>query len=260
MKLASIETIKTIEKHPNADALDIATVLGYRCIVARDSFSPGEKIVLIQPDTVLPDEPWAEMFRKRSNRVKACRLRGEWSFGIVMPISTWPALVAYGDIVAGTEVSEIIGVTKYEPPAPQDLSAAGYLPRGLPKTDEERWQNIEALPYGEVCDITLKIDGCLTGDTMIITDRGELSIQRIVEENMVGIKVLTYNTEQNIEEYQPVLATTASVDESKQWYEVELECGTILTLTGNHRVWLPELNCYRRADKLLEEDVLMILN
>jgi len=159
MKLASIETIKTIEQHPNADALDIATVLGYRCIVARDSFSPGEKIVLIQPDTVLPDEPWAEMFRKRSNRVnnrvKACRLRGEWSFGIVMSINTWPDL----DLEAGSEVSEIIGVTKYEPPAPQDLSAAGYLPRGLPKTDEERWQNIEALPYGEVCDITLKIDG-----------------------------------------------------------------------------------------------------
>lgn len=159
MKLASIEIIKTVEKHPNADALDIVTVLGYRCIVGRGAFSPGEKVVLIQPDTVLPDEPWAEMFRKRSNRVKACRLRGEWSFGIVMSINTWPALEAYVYIAPGAEVSEIIGVTKYEPPAPQDLSAAGYLPRGLPKTDEERWQNIEALPYGERCDITLKIDG-----------------------------------------------------------------------------------------------------
>jgi RNA ligase (TIGR02306 family) len=98
MKLASIETIKSIEKHPNADALDIATVLGYRCIVGRDAFSQGDKVVLIQPDTVLPDEPWAEMFRKRSNRVKACRLRGEWSFGIVMPLSTWSSLITHNDI------------------------------------------------------------------------------------------------------------------------------------------------------------------
>ena len=160
MKIATIETIKTIEKHPNADALDIATVLGYRCIVGRDAFSSGEKIVLIQPDTVLPDEPWAEMFRKRSNRVKACRLRGEWSFGIVMPFSTWADHMEFlSKLNVGIEVGYFLGVTKYEPPAPQDLSAAGYLPRGLPKTDEERWQNIVDLPFGEVCDITLKIDG-----------------------------------------------------------------------------------------------------
>lgn len=258
MKLASIETIKSIEKHPNADALDIATVLGYRCIVGRDAFSPGEKVVLIQPDTVLPDEPWAEMFRKRSNRVKACRLRGEWSFGIVMPLSTWPQ-IGFDDIVPGTEVSDIIGVTKYEPPAPQDLSAAGHLPTNLPKTDEERWQNIEALPFGEVCDITLKVDGCLKDDTIVITEQGELPIKHIVEKNMIGLKVLTYDVDQNIEEYQPILATSASVDDSKQWYEVQLECGAILTLTGNHMVWLPELNCYRRADELIGNETLKVI-
>lgn len=96
MKLTSIETIKTVEQHPNADALDIVTVLGYRCIVARGAFSQGDKVVLIQPDTVLPDEPWAEMFRKRSNRVKACRLRGEWSYSIVLPLSI---LQNYGELI-----------------------------------------------------------------------------------------------------------------------------------------------------------------
>jgi RNA ligase (TIGR02306 family) len=96
MKLASIETIKTVEQHSNADALDIVTVLGYRCIVGRGAFSQGDKVVLIQPDTVLPDEPWAEMFRKRSNRVKACRLRGEWSYSIVLPLSI---LQNYGELI-----------------------------------------------------------------------------------------------------------------------------------------------------------------
>jgi hypothetical protein len=43
--------------------------------------------VIIQPDTVLPDESWAEMFKKRGNRVKAIRLRGHFSFGIVMPLT-----------------------------------------------------------------------------------------------------------------------------------------------------------------------------
>jgi hypothetical protein len=116
-------------------------------------------VILIQPDTVLPDEPWAAVFKARSNRVKATKLRGVWSFGIVLPVwGMFPIDVA-ASINVGDEVSGLLGVTKYEPPAPQDLSAAGFLPRDLPKTDEERWQNISDLPYGEVCDITLKIDG-----------------------------------------------------------------------------------------------------
>lgn len=160
MKLATIECIQSIAAHPNADKLDLATVSGYTCIVSRDQYSVGEAVVLIQPDTVLPEAPWSEMFRKRSNRVRAMKLRGEWSFGIVMPIHTWPELLAYGSIVNGTEVSELINVAKYEPPQPQQLDAMGYPPSGLPKTDEERYQNLDgSLPYGERVDITLKIDG-----------------------------------------------------------------------------------------------------
>ena len=33
MKLASIETIKNIRKHPNADSLEIAEVLGWQVVV-----------------------------------------------------------------------------------------------------------------------------------------------------------------------------------------------------------------------------------
>jgi len=160
MKLATIECIQSIVSHPNADKLDLATVSGYTCIVGRDQYAVGEAVVLIQPDTLLPEEPWSEMFRSRSNRVRAMKLRGEWSFGIVMPISTWPKLLTDASIVNGTEVSEILNVVKYEPPLPQQLDAMGYPPSGLPKTDEERYQNLDgSLPYGERVDITLKIDG-----------------------------------------------------------------------------------------------------
>ena len=59
----------------------------------------------------------------------------------------------------GYEVSGMLGIFRYEPPAPQDLNAKGYLPYGLNKTDEERFNNILELPYGELVDVTLKIDG-----------------------------------------------------------------------------------------------------
>jgi RNA ligase (TIGR02306 family) len=112
--------------------------------------------VLIQPDTVLPDKPWAEMFKKRSSRTKAIKLRNVWSFGIIMPLSTW---FTDNIPVVGDEVSDLIGVTKYEAPQPQQLDAKGLLPHGLSKTDEERYQNILDLPFGETVDVTLKIDG-----------------------------------------------------------------------------------------------------
>lgn len=164
MKLASIELITEITPHLNADSLEFASVAGYKCIVGKGAFKVGSAVLLIQPDTILPDEPWAEMFKKKSSRVRAVKLRGQWSFGIAISpydvtqvnttLMTWlmPCNI-------GKDISEDIGVVKYEPPVPQDLSACGYLPTGLPKTDEERFQNIEDLPFGELVDLTLKIDG-----------------------------------------------------------------------------------------------------
>ena len=163
MKLASIELISDIQPHPNADKLDLAKVLGYTCIIEKGKYKVGDAVVLIQPDTVLPDKPWAEVFKKKGNRTKAIKLRGVWSFGIVMSpydvcdLSDLKGMLLPSNI--GKDISERIGVTKYEAPQPQQLDAKGHLPFGLGKTDEERYQNILDLPFGEIVDVTLKIDG-----------------------------------------------------------------------------------------------------
>jgi len=255
MKLASIELISEIKSHPNADKLELAKVLGYTCIVEKGKYKAGDAVVLIQPDTVLPDEPWAEMFKKRGNRVRAMKLRGVFSFGIVMPISTW---FTSNIPVVGDEVSDLIGVTKYEAPQPQQLDAKGLLPHGLGKTDEERYQNILDLPFGEDVMVTLKMDGCLKGDTKVITEQGELTIAELVEYNMIGTHVATLDTNTGELEYQPILSTSAKDNDGKQWYEVELDDGRVIALTENHRVWLPELECYRRADELSVGDEVIV--
>lgn len=157
MNLASLETVRSLRPHPNADRLEFATVLGYECLVPRAKFVSGQRVILIQPDTVLPDRPWAQPYLKFCrSRVKAMKLRGEWSFGIVEDPAAFPELQQ--DATPAT-VSEVLEITKYNPPVPQDLSALGPLPFLIPKTDEERWQNLEALPFGELVDVTLKIDG-----------------------------------------------------------------------------------------------------
>lgn len=156
MILASIQRIREVVKHSNADALDIVTVLNYKAIVKRDQYKVGDLIVFIEPDSVLPQVPWSVMYRSKSNRVKAVRLRGEWSFGIVESFAN----VGYnGPIEEGLDITGAIGVTKYEPPMPADLSAAGVYGYGIPRTDETRWQSVRDLPWGEKVDVTLKVDG-----------------------------------------------------------------------------------------------------
>ncbi len=158
MKLASIETITNKFPHHGADLLEFVEVLGFKCIVRKlDSFQVGDRICFIQPDTVLPDTEWAAPFKKMSSRVKAQQFRGEWSEGIVLRPSV--VNLSVGSYVDGEEISQLIGVIKYDPPLPQDLNAKGPLPTGIPKTDEERFNNIRNLPYGELCDVTLKVDG-----------------------------------------------------------------------------------------------------
>lgn len=150
----SIETILEINTHTNADKLELAKVLGYQCVVPKGIYQVGDKIIFIKPDSVLPkDKEWAEPFLKFTpKRTKAIQLRGEWSEGIIMPIPSW---IIDGDLDAQLEV------THYEPPIPTDINVIrNSLPFNIPKTDEERFENIyDDLPFGEIVDVTLKIDG-----------------------------------------------------------------------------------------------------
>ena len=159
MKDATIELIGEVIPHPNADRLDLVKILGFQCVTQKGLYQGGEKVVYIRPDAVLPELDWAVDYRKYSpKRIKAVKLRDRWSEGIIVPFEILP--VDLSNFEVGSEVTEVIGVTHYEPPVPQDLQAKRALPFGIPKTDEERWENlIDQLPIGNKVDITLKVDG-----------------------------------------------------------------------------------------------------
>ncbi len=69
MKLASLEIIKEMSIHPNADKLELAKVLGFQCIVPKDQYKNEDTIIFIQPDTILPDSKWAETYKKYSEEL-----------------------------------------------------------------------------------------------------------------------------------------------------------------------------------------------
>jgi RNA ligase (TIGR02306 family) len=174
----TFECVESVRPHPNADRLDIVRVAGYEAIVGRGVYQVGSKCFLVHPDASLPaDREWAQEYlsfvSSTTRRVKAKNIRGEWSFGLVVPfnkVSSDPSCYAlFTDHwwstdpkypKAGTEVSASFGVTKYEAPLPTDLTVKGPLPFCLMPTDEDRYQNLgEAQVLGQVCTVTEKIDG-----------------------------------------------------------------------------------------------------
>lgn len=159
-----VTTISAISAHPNADSLDIAQVLGWQCVVGRGQFKEGDKVVYFPPDSVLPRELSDQLGVTQylsKQRIKATRLRGEPSFGLVIP--------APADFHIGDTVSEYYGVTKYEPPTREAQRGQGKFipnPDHLPKDPLfPEYTSINNLRYypdlldGELVVITEKLHG-----------------------------------------------------------------------------------------------------
>jgi hypothetical protein len=107
-----------------------------------------------------------------------------------------------------------------------------------------------------------KIDGCLHGDTIIeFKDGRKLKIREVVDKKING-SVKSYNVQTKKIEYKPIKDWMVNLQDVNQdnneWFEIELENGAKVILTGNHRVWLPELKCWRRTDELIGGEILLI--
>jgi RNA ligase (TIGR02306 family) len=181
MKLASIETIKDLTDHPNADRLSIAKVLGWQSITKRGEFKAGDKVVFVVIDTILPNAPWSEFLADKNNpekpiRLRTVKLRGEYSQGLVLPLSVLPENVQGWH--EGADVGGALGVKKYEKEIPAQLSgiALGAFPTYIcAQTDEDNGLSypdiVNEVLKNEWITVTQKLDG--SSCTIIIED-GEI--------------------------------------------------------------------------------------
>lgn len=156
-KLATIRKIKEINPIEGADAIELAVVDGWQVVVAKNvGHQVGDLVVYCEIDSFLPIEPEFEFLRKSSYkkmgdqegfRLKTIKLRGQISQGLILPYSVIPIaqFATAADLPEGMDVSEMLGIVKYEPPIPAQLAGKvkGSFPSFLRKTDEERIQNLE---------------------------------------------------------------------------------------------------------------------
>lgn len=174
--------IKNVQKHPNADALDIATVNGWQVVIPKDSWHNGDLGLFICPDATLPsDKEWCKdliRYTGSQNRVKIVKLRGEFSHGILIHVEDIKHLLPENyTSKSWQEIATILGIGHFNPPLPNDLSMSGsVLPFGLSKTDEENFQSLsdKELFIGETALATRKLDGCSA--TYVATPTGEYII------------------------------------------------------------------------------------
>ena len=156
-KLSTIRKIKEINPIEGADAIELAVVDGWQVVVAKNvGHQVGDLVVYCEIDSFLPIEPEFEFLRKSSYkkmgdqegfRLKTIKLRGQISQGLILPYSVIPIaqFATAADLPEGMDVSEMLGIVKYEPPIPAQLAGRvkGSFPSFLRKTDEERIQNLE---------------------------------------------------------------------------------------------------------------------
>ena len=160
-KLASIQKIKALEPIEGADAIEKAQVLGWQLVVKKGDYKVGDLCVYCEIDSIMPDKPEFAFLKARKMRIKTVKLRGQVSQGICFPLSVLPEGVP---IEEDFDVTEILGVEKFEPPIPAALQGTmkGKFPSFIPKTDETRVQILQELldKYeDEKCYITEKLDG-----------------------------------------------------------------------------------------------------
>ena len=151
---------------PNADAIELAQINGWQCVVKKGEFQVGDLGVYFEIDAVPPDRPMFDFLwkgqpqRPESLRIRTMRLRGALSQGLLMPLGTFPELTS---VVEGADLTADLGVHKYEPPAPEGMEDyRGPFPSLVSKTDETRVQSFPQLIdelRGKPYVATLKCDG-----------------------------------------------------------------------------------------------------
>ncbi|MEU2895673.1 RNA ligase (ATP) [Streptomyces sp. NPDC001273] len=159
--------VLTVHDHPGADALELAQVGLYRAVVAKGAYRTGDAAVYIPEQSVLPAGLIAELgltgrlAGAEHDRVRAIRLRGELSQGLVCR----PKALADVDLVRaaedGTDFADVLGITKWVPPVPPTMDGeVESAPDLLPWVDIENIQRYpEIFAPGEPVVLTEKLHG-----------------------------------------------------------------------------------------------------
>jgi len=180
-KLASIRRIDALNPIEGADKIEVATVGGWKVVCQKGLYNVGDLVIYCEIDSWIPTEiaPFLTKGQEpreyngvKGERLRTVKLRGQISQGLLLPLSIFDYLTGslrdtwfYDDPKEGDDVTESLGIQKWEAPIPACLAGKvkGTFPSFIPKTDEERIQNLsnewDELKTIDTWFVTEKLDG-----------------------------------------------------------------------------------------------------
>lgn len=176
-KLATVRKIDAINPIPNADAIEVATVGGWKVVVKKNEFNVGDMAVYCEIDSWMPTEiaPFLSKGKEpnefegvKGERLRTVKLRGQLSQGMLLNMSIVEKIIGnpMRKFQEGEDVTESLGIVKWEMPIPTQLAGLvkGNFPTSIPKTDQERVQNLveeikNAHAKGMKFEVTEKLEG-----------------------------------------------------------------------------------------------------
>lgn len=166
--IVDVVKIGAVEPHPDPEttALELVKVKGWQCVVKKGSFKEGDFAVYFPLDSVLTEQVSEAIGVTKylsKGRVKAARLRGTPSYGLLWPLKEGirAGYVELESKNVGDDCAELLGVTKWEPPLNLNtIDAETSHPLFHKYTEIENYRNYpNVLQEGEEVVFTEKIHG-----------------------------------------------------------------------------------------------------
>lgn len=186
-KMATIRKIDALTPIVGADAIEAATIGGWKVVVKKGEFNVGDRAVYCEIDSWIPTElaPFLSKGKEpreyegiKGERLRTVKLRGQLSQGLLLNLDL--AIPQTNSFAEGDDVSELLGIVKWELPMNAQLAgmARGNFPSFIPKTDQERAQNLvgeilAAAQAGTLFEITEKLEG---SSMTVYQNRGEFGV------------------------------------------------------------------------------------
>lgn len=170
-KLATIRRIDELLPIEGADKIQLAIVGGWKVVAQKGLYQVGDLALYLEIDSWVPTKlaPFLSKGKEprvfngiQGERLRTVKLRGQISQGLLIPLDeAMPETHSFGE---DSDVTEYLGVQKWEKPINAQLAGVckGNFPTAIPKTDQERVQNLKkeiAASQDRVFEVTEKLEG-----------------------------------------------------------------------------------------------------